>query len=320
MGLRNKETPFARSTLWAAMEEMRLSPSSANAGRPRRGPRVTWRWALWQAVRIHLIAYLLILLWAMWSEESAIFQPVRYPEGDWRPAWLQFEDVQFSSEDGTALHGWYLEHPTPRAHVLYCYGNAGHLAGRAELVAFLRDRYRVSIFIFDYRGYGRSEGEPNEKGILADARAARAWLADQAGIDADQVVLMGRSLGGAVAVDLAADGGASGLILESTFTSMTDLAAHHYPFLPVRLLLRTRLDSVDKIGRYDGPLLQSHSPADEVVPYELGQRLFEASPSDQKRFVVIEGAAHNDPHRHPVFTEYYEALEPFFDQLVQENR
>jgi len=292
----------------------------ANAHRPRRTGRLTWRWALWQALRIHLIAYLLILLWAMWSQESLIFLLSRYPEGDWHPSGLQFEDVQFSSADGTALHGWYLEHPKPRAHVLYCYGNAGHLADRADVVAFLRDRYRVSVFIFDYRGYGRSEGKPNEEGILADARAARDWLANRAGIDADQIVLMGRSLGGAVAVDLAADGGASGLILESTFSSMTDVAAHHYPFLPVRLLLRTRLNSIDKIGRYDGPLLQCHSPVDEVIPYELGKRLFEASPSEQKRLIVVEGASHNDPHQHPVYAEYYDALEPFFDQLVQEKR
>src|SRR5208283_3409033 len=115
----------------------------------------------------------------------------------------------------------------------------------------------VSVLVFDYRGYGKSEGKPDEPGVLADARAARTWLAQKSGVAENRVVLMGESLGGAVAVDLAADG-ARALILENTFSSMADVAAFHYPWAPVRLLMRTQFNSAAKIRSYRGPVFQSH--------------------------------------------------------------
>ena len=178
------------------------------------------------------------------------------------------------------------------------------------MVVYLRERLGVSVMIFDYRGYGRSEGSPNEDGILADARAARAVLAQKAGVSEEQIVLMGRSLGGGVMVDIAARDGARALILESTFTSLPDVAGWHYPWLPVRLLMRTRLDSLSKIKEYHGPLLQSHGDADRIIPLKLGRQLFEAANSP-KRFVTISGRDHNDPQSE----DYYEALDEFLDDL-----
>ncbi len=242
-------------------------------------------------------------------EESFIFFPARYPVGEWNPAGLDFEDVTFLSSDGTRLHAWYVRRERPRAIILFSHGNAGNLSHRAETIRLLNRLVGVSVMLYDYRGYGRSEGRPHEKGILNDARSARAWLANREGIDPGEVVLMGRSLGGAVSVDLAQDG-ARALVLESTFTSITDMAAIHYPWLPLRRLLRTRFDSMAKIQSFRGPLLQSHGNADRIVPFEVGRRLFEAA-NQPKQFLVIEGGDHNDPQ--PL--EFYGKLIQFLDSL-----
>jgi fermentation-respiration switch protein FrsA (DUF1100 family) len=206
-----------------------------------------------------------------------------------------------------------LEHDQPRAHLLFMHGNAGNLTHRAHVVQRLRHALDSTVMIFDYRGYGQSEGRPDEAGILADARAARAWLAKRIGIDERDVVLIGRSLGGGVAVDLAAEKGARALILENTFTSLPDVAAHHYPFLPVRSLMRTRLDSLSKIANYEGPLIQSHGTEDEVIPLELGQRLFDAAPGATKRFIPLQGLQHNDDHP----ASYYAQLNDFLDEMAE---
>lgn len=242
-------------------------------------------------------------------EESFLFFPSRYPEGEWNPPDLDFEDVEFRSVDGTRLHGWYVAHERPRAVILFSHGNAGNLSHRAGTARILHELVGATVLMYDYRGYGRSEGRPGEKGILEDGRAARAWLAERAGIDPRQVVLMGRSLGGAVAVDLARDG-ARALVLESTFTSVPDMAAVHYPWLPFRQFLRNRFDSASKIKSYRGPLLQSHGDADRIVPFEIGRRLYELA-NDPKRFLVIEEGDHNDPQ--PI--EYYGELAEFLDSL-----
>ena len=268
---------------------------------PRRG----W-WMRLRPVRWLLAGYLTIVGLAMFFEESLVFFPSRYPAGNWKPGALPFEDAWFEADDGTRLHGWYVPHPDPSAVILFSHGNAGHLADRADLLRLLALEVGAAVMIYDYRGYGRSEGSPNERGILADARAARAWLAQRAGIDPRDIVLMGESLGGAVSVDLAAADGARALVLESTFTSIPDVAAHHYPWLPVRWLMRTRLDSDAKIGRYRGPLLQSHGDADRIVPYALGKRLFEQA-NEPKRLITLPGYDHND---FPP-PEYFDALGEF---------
>ncbi len=253
-----------------------------------------------------LIVYLGTVVIAMFLENSLIFFPARYPEGDWRPAGLEFEDVFFQSGEGTPLHGWYVPCKTPRGVVLFCHGNAGNITHREEIIRRLRDVSGVTVFIFDYRGYGRSEGKPSGQGVLDDARVARAWLARREGIAEDRLILMGESLGGAVAVDLAAEKGARGLILESTFTSLADVGAYHYPWLPVRVFLRTRLDSLGKIKNYRGPLFQSHGDADTIVPFKFGRALFDAA-NEPKQWITAAGADHNDLRSR----QYYERLGQF---------
>jgi hypothetical protein len=232
-------------------------------------------------------------------------------DGNWQPRGLKFEDVRFQAADGVRLHGWFLEHVNPREVVLYAHGNGGNLSHRGWLMDLYRRELRVSIMIFDYRGYGQSEGRPSETGILADARAARAWLAQRTGKAEQDIVLMGESLGGAVMVDLAAEDGARGLILQSTFCSLPDVAAHHYPWLPCRWLMRTRLDAASKIARYSGPVLQIHGAADSIVPIEYGRRLHECIPDPDKIWHELPGVDHNEydwPLHRP-------ALEKFFERL-----
>jgi hypothetical protein len=298
------------------METQPPPNAAAAASQPRRAERSRQQTArpiasrLLRGCLLALICYLVVLGVMMFFEESLIFFPARYPEGDWQPEGLNFEDAWFQAADGTRIHGWYVPHGDPRAVVLFCHGNAGNLSGRAETLHVLHDLVGVSVLIFDYRGYGRSEGKPDEAGVLADARAARAWLAQRAAVDQSEIVLMGRSLGGAVALDLAAADGARALVLESSFTSIPDVAAYHYPWLPVHWAMRTRLDSLGKIAAYHGPLLQSHGDADTIVPYRLGRRLFEAA-HEPKKFVSFPGLDHNDPQ--PL--EYYDTLREFLDDL-----
>jgi fermentation-respiration switch protein FrsA (DUF1100 family) len=242
-------------------------------------------------------------------DELLLFYPSKYPDGDWKPKGLSFEDVWFKAEDGTRLHGWYCPCDKPRAVLLFAHGNAGNVSQRSGRMQYFQRQLRVTALIFDYRGYGRSEGVPTVEGTLQDARAARILLARLAGTPESQIVLMGRSLGGAVAVQLAAGAPARGLILESTFSSFKDVAAHHYPRL-AWLVPASKLDSLTQIKRYKGPLLQSHGDADGTVPYSLGLKLFQAA-NDPKRWVTIHGGDHNSPQS----ADYYRQLSRFLDDL-----
>jgi fermentation-respiration switch protein FrsA (DUF1100 family) len=256
-------------------------------------------WRIWRVARIVLVVYLLIVLLMMFFEESLVFFPAKYPAGDWQPHGFQFEDVWFTAEDETPLHGWFVPHDRPRATALFLHGNAGNITHRDDVLRALHN-LGVAIMIVDYRGYGRSEGKPSEQGVLDDARSARTWLAERTGLSPNDIVLMGESLGGAVATILASESPARGLVVENSFSCVPDVAAFHYPWLPVRLM-RTRLDAVAAIKNYHGPLLQFHGDADTIIPIELGRRLFDAA-NQPKRFVTISGADHNDP-RSPQFAE-----------------
>lgn len=267
---------------------------------------------LGKLVRVGLVAYLAVLLMLLWFENQLIYPAPRYPVGDWDAAQTHgWEDIHFASADGTKLHGWYREQMSPpRAHLLYCHGNGENVAYLGEYLAWLADKYQLNIFVFDYRGYGRSEGSPSEVGILADGDAAQKWLAERAGIKPQDIVLMGRSLGGGVAVDLAARNGARALILQNTFTSMPDAAAYHYPWAPVHWLMKNRYNNLERIVNYRGPLLQSHGDADTVVPLALGQKLHAAAPG-RKQFYVSRGLDHNNGDT----DEYREILGHFLESL-----
>ena len=208
------------------------------------------------------------------------------------------EDAYFTTEDGVTVHGWYVTaHDAPegsRAVVVHFHGNAGNILDRADHVDALAAR-GVDVFILSYRGYGKSEGEPSEAGLYEDAEATYAYLVGERGIEPSRVVPYGQSLGSAVAVELATRHPVGRLILESPFTSAPELGRRFYPFLPDFIFdrLEHRFDSLSKIGRVRAPLLVIHGEQDEIVPVEMGRRLYEAAP-EPKEWYAIPHAGHND--------------------------
>ncbi len=242
-------------------------------------------------------------------DERLLFQPAKYPEGNWQPTDLEYEDVNFTSEDGTKLHGWFCAHEAPIATILYIHGNAGKITLRASVLARLQNQHHTSVLIFDYRVYGRSEGMPTIKGAIDDARAARMELARLAKIDEADVVIMGRSLGGAIAVQLAAEEGCRGLIVESSFSSLKKMAKRYFP-ASAALVPENNLNSAAAIKKHKGPLLQSHGERDTIVPFASGLELFKAA-NEPKQLIRIPNANHN----HPQSAAYYEALDSFLRSL-----
>ena len=226
--------------------------------------------------------YLSVLLVLVALERLFVYPTPPRTLGDWAHLHIDVEDVHFVSDDGTQLHGWYFERPQPRAHMLFCHGNGEHISFLGDWLSKLSNDLNVCVFTFDYRGYGKSEGKPFEQGVLQDSEAAQRWLAHRAGLTPDGVVVYGRSLGGAVAVHLASNVGARALIAERTFHSMVELGAHLFWWAPVKLIMRNRYPSADWISKYDGPFLQMHGTADEVVPINFAHRLFAACPSENR--------------------------------------
>jgi len=242
----------------------------------------------------------MILLMALF-ERSLIFFPTRYPDGLWdteavaHGSGCVVEDRFFSAEDGVRLHGWWIRRlgsGDDDPALLFFHGNAGNLSHRAELLFELATRVSARVFVVGYRGYGRSEGRPSEDGLYRDARAAWRHLTVADGLPPDRIVIFGKSLGGAVAIDLATEVDPAGLIVESSFTSIPDMAGKHYPFVP-KFMIRTRMNSLIKIPAISCPKLFIHSKADRVVPYALGKKLYEVAPGP-KRFHEVIGAGHNE--------------------------
>jgi uncharacterized protein len=202
------------------------------------------------------------------------------------------EDVAFETADGLRLRGWFVPAGgRSQATVLVLNGNAGNRAARAPLAAEL-SRAGLSVLLLDYRGYGGNPGSPSEPGLLADARAAQAYLTARGDVDPARLVYFGESLGAAVAVQLAVERPPMALVLRSPFTSLADIARLHYPFLPVRLLLKDRYPTIAQVGGLRCPVLVLAGARDGIVPPEQSRRLAEAIP-ERKRFVLIPGADHN---------------------------
>jgi fermentation-respiration switch protein FrsA (DUF1100 family) len=202
------------------------------------------------------------------------------------------EEVSIPTADGLRLAGWFASPGRSRATVIVFNGNAGDRSFRAPLASALM-RANLSVLLFDYRGYGRNPGSPSEQGLMADARAARAFVVGRPEVDGARLVFFGESLGAAVAVSLALDHRPAALILRSPFTSLEDMARFHYPFMPTGPLLRDRFDSIGHIGRIECPVLVLAGERDRVVPPEHSRRLYEAA-RGAKRFVLIPAADHND--------------------------
>ncbi|MEW5993437.1 MAG: alpha/beta hydrolase [Candidatus Zixiibacteriota bacterium] len=263
---------------------------------------------LWPII---LAASLLVLLaaWLYFYQPKLVFYPLREFAVTPEQVGLNYEDVRIPVGSGERLHGWYFANAadTPgKPVVLFCHGNAGNISHRLETVDVLLG-LGADILLFDYRGYGRSDGAPSESKAYTDAAACYRWLTEERGVHPNQIVLFGRSLGGAVAADLAQKADCRSLILESTFTNAADMAKRLFPYIPTALL-RFRFDTMRKLPGLDCPILICHSPEDEIIPYDMGCRLFETA-RNPKRFVSLRGG-HNDRE---YFTDsaYIEALREF---------
>lgn len=233
-------------------------------------------------------------------QTSQVFEPTRHPDGQWDPSQegLAYEDVDFRSEDGTRLHGWWF-HSTSRRNrpemtLVYCHGKHGSIAEHLEVLAALL-RLKVNVFAFDYRGYGKSEGSPTEQGVFADARAALDHVVQERSVGWDDVLLFGHSLGGAIAIDAALHRPVAGLVVQSSFTQLSDMARHRHPDLPMHWICRNEFRSIEKVPRLEMPKLFIHGGADQTVPFEHGRALYDAAP-EPKEFLRIAKADHNDLH------------------------
>jgi fermentation-respiration switch protein FrsA (DUF1100 family) len=266
-------------------------------------------------VLVLLTLYVVVIIQLMIAENALVYPAPEYPVGNWNQSLVAVEDVEFKSLDGTPLHGWFVACPDARATILYFHGNGENVGQQAHLLKELRDRFQVNVFAFDYRGYGKSAGSPTEQGIQLDARAALVWLNERTGTQPAEILFFGRSIGAAIAIELAADKGCKGLVLQSAFSSLPDATAVHYPWAPVAWLMRNRYPSQELIGNCRQPVLQTHGTADRIIPLACGQKLFNAVISKHKRFVALPGAGHNG---YPS-TEFWIALSEFLDVIAPAN-
>jgi len=249
---------------------------------------------------IALVVLAIVALWVRWQEPRSIFFPVRQVGPYPLPDGFAPEDVYLETPDGVRLHGWFHNGsqapgdtlgsqaaPGAGLTVLYLHGNAGNLSNRIEKILLL-ESLGLDVLIVDYRGYGLSDGTPSEQGFYRDARTAHRYLTAVRRVDPRAIVLLGESLGSAVAIDLAREVQAGGLVIEAAFTSIPDVAQALYPFLPVRWFLSQRFDSIAKIGDVRAPILLFHSVDDEYFPLHHPQRLMAAAKTGT-RLVELRG-------------------------------
>ena len=283
-------------------------------------------------------------------ERKFVFFPTAAIELTPSDAGLEFEDVYFVTDDGIRLNGWYVPAPrpesdisgntnntnntdtpagstelgssdTPEVTILWFHGNGGNIGHRVGDLALISRRLGVNSFIFDYRGYGRSEGKPSESGVYRDARAALDYLSSRSEVDPERIVFFGRSLGTAVAVELAeelagesgSDKTPYGMILVSPLTTLKDMARALHPLLPLHLLVGNRFNSLSRIGNVHCPLLVIHGETDEIIPLEQGRELFEAANSP-KRFLSLPANGHNDSFSRSG-AELWQSLDNFLASL-----
>ena len=261
-----------------------------------------------------LIFLAIFLFWGCPMEERLIFHPSDKIDANPRDLGLAFDDIYFITADGVRLNGWFVPYPEAQTTLLWFHGNAGNISHRLENIKLLHDKVKINVFIFDYRGYGRSEGKVSEEGTYRDGEAALKYLRARGNIDPKRIVFFGRSLGAAVAAELATREESLALILETPFVSIREMARAALPFIPIGPLLRTRYDVVEKVRRVKTPILVLHGDNDEVVPFEQGKKVFEAAPQP-KEFYAIHGAHHNDTYI-VGGNAYFTALKEFIDRAA----
>lgn len=235
--------------------------------------------------------YLLLIAYVYARQGKMLYVPAKEIEATPHNIGLNYQDLTLRTKDGVEISAWYIPAEDERGFLLFCHGNAGNISHRLDSIRIFHN-LGLSVLIFDYRGYGKSRGSPNEEGTYLDSEAAWDYLVTVLHARPEKIVIFGRSLGSAVAAELALRKQARSLIMESAFTSVPALAKKFFPHLPVSLISRYHYESINKVGRLKLPKLFIHSPEDEIVPYEQGTRLFEMA-HEPKEFLKIVGG-HNE--------------------------
>lgn len=259
-------------------------------------------------IAIGLYAILGVL--AMFFEEKFIFFPDTYPTGNWTlPSGA--EDVFITTSDKVELHAWWIPNEKALYTFLWLHGNAGNITHRKYILEQLRT-LDINILMLDYRGYGRSEGIPSEKGLYTDAEAAHDFLVNTKNISPRSIIVFAQSLGTPVGAELMLRRECGGAILEAPFTSAKDMAMKIIP-IPIGWAIKSEFDTLSKIKKINKPILIVHGTADNVVPFEHGKRVFESA-NEPKTFVELPNIGHNDQWEN-ANREYLESIMTFLEML-----
>lgn len=269
---------------------------------------------------IKLLALALIFIafikaYFIYFERRSIYYPLSTLDFTPTSIGLAYEDVFFKTRDGVILNGWYIPAKDSLPVLLFCHGNAGNISHRLDSIKLFNE-LGLNVFIFDYRGYGKSKGRVTEQGTYLDTKAAYAYLINERGHTIQEIVIFGRSLGGACAVDLAVRAEEGLLILEGLFCSVQKIGQEVYPFLPVGLLSSIKYDSLSKIKEVKIPKLIIHSRDDEIIPFHHGQELYEAA-KEPKEFYEMKGS-HNEAFL-AVGNEYELRLKEFLERYLEND-
>lgn len=264
--------------------------------------------------RVVRLAWLLFLfvgsLWLLvrWMQPRMAFFPTRGVQETPESAGLPYVDLRISTADGVTLHGWWIEHPSPRGEVIYWHGNGGNLSLWLDVYADIRRR-GFSVLAVDYRGYGASDGRPSEQGIYRDADATITHFTRHLRRGGVPTIYWGRSLGSVVAAHAAATVAPDALILESAFPDARSVLAGSPLLTALSVFATYRFATSEYLERYRGPLLVIHPDSDSIIPFAGGQRVFEAAPSAPKTFVALKDTDHNEMYASR--PEYWAAVDRF---------
>lgn len=259
-----------------------------------------------------LIFLVFIFAYVKYFEKKGIYYPTKEIELTPAGVGLKYEDVFFETDDGFRLNGWYIPSENARGSLLFCHGNAGNISHRVEIIQIF-NRLNLNVFIFDYRGYGKSQGSPSEEGLYRDAQAAYNYLLNREDIDKEKIVIYGKSIGANVAIDLASRVTAVSLISDGGFTSAYDMGKKLFPYLPIKWIITVKYDAQNLIKNIAIPKLLIHSRDDEIVPFKLGEKLFEAAP-EPKEFYEMQGT-----HNEAIFmamNEYSSRIDAFLGRYL----
>lgn len=236
-------------------------------------------------------------------EPRMLFPAPATSQGEWDPTKFDATEEWIDSADDTSIHVWTFPHEQPRATIIFSHGNGEDLGSLGGELQELSRKLAANVVAYDFRGYGKTGGKANQANILNDAVTVGLWVNDHPAWNNVPIIPMGRSLGGAAAIEMAIELQTPGLILDRTFSSAVDVAASIYTVFPIRLLMKNQFPSEEKIKLYDGRLLQFHGDIDNIVPIQFGKKLHEACPSPHKEFCEVPGLGHNDPHSEMFWVE-----------------